>query len=1172
MNRRLATSASTTSHFHPRSLGAVTRIIALCGVLAALPAWGQRDLRDIPVPDPELERETFIVPDGFEVNLFAANPMLAKPIQMSFDAEGKLWIASSEIYPHIRPGEKANDKIIVLEDTNGDGEADKTTVFADNLLIPTGVLPGDGGVYVVNSTELLHLRDTNGDGKADQRRVVLTGFGTEDTHHLLHSLRWGPDGAMYMNQSIYIHSHVETPHGVRRLNGGGIWRFRPETMQLDVFARGFVNSWGHHFDAYGQSFATDGAYGEGINFVFPGSVFVTAVGATRLVAGLNPGSPKHCGLEIVSGRHLPDDWQGNMITNDFRAHRVCRFVVTEEASGFASRQEVELIKSSHVAFRPVDVRMGPDGAIYIADWYNPIIQHGEVDFRDPRRDRVHGRIWRVTAKDRPLVERTPIVGAEIPELLESLRVPEQWVRLNAKLELKHRDADEVTASVAQWLSELDTDDEDWERLHMEALWVHQGLGVVNEELLQKVLGASDHRVRAAGMRVVPQWRQELSQHFEYLVRGVRDAHPRVRLEAVRGLAEESSPEAASVALEAVEQPLDRFLDFALWQTMRDLAPYWLPLVQRGELDFGGRIDRLTFALRAVDSPDVARPLLNLIRDGRITAERRDGVLQLVARLGGESELGELLAMVLDEEFASADTPTRLLRTMAESHRLRKVRPAGDLERLAELFESEDGRLRRAAILAAGAFQVEELRSQLEELAREGEPSSSQPASIEALGLLGGEQSQETLSRLAGPESEPAIRLEAVRALAASDPREAAQQTLVWLLEATSDSKTLPASISQPLVNSLLARQAAVEVLTKELSERPGELDADVARRLIREVRESGQQVDPLIAALEEAGDLAEAGWKMSEELSASLVADAREHGDPVRGEDVYRRSELQCLKCHAIGGAGGRVGPDLTSIGASAQPDYLVESILAPDAKIKEGYHSIVVIADGKVATGIPVRETETELVLRDAQDQEVVIAVDAIEEQFDGRSLMPDGTVDSLTRDELVDLVRFLSELGKVGDYAIGNEPVARQWETLLPSESARQRIQRTSFDRVAAREEVPEFVWQPLPTRVSGDLPVDELPRFAGEAISQSQVGSEIAFVRTRFPLTSRSSVALELAGTEGLTLWINGQPAPLPEAGSPFEVTLPAGEHQLTFAVDAEQRQAPLRLVIRAMVISH
>ncbi|MFM8219533.1 MAG: PVC-type heme-binding CxxCH protein, partial [Planctomycetaceae bacterium] len=196
--------------------------LALALIGLADRAHAQRDLKNIPDPDPELERRTFQVADGFEVNLYAADPLLAKPIQMNFDPQGRLWIASSEIYPHIAPGQPATDKILVVEDRDGDGQAERTTVFADGLLIPTGVEPGDGGAYVANSTELIHLADTDGDGVADRRQVLLSGFGTEDTHHIIHTFRWGLDGALYFNQSIYIHSHVETPWGVRRLGGGGI--------------------------------------------------------------------------------------------------------------------------------------------------------------------------------------------------------------------------------------------------------------------------------------------------------------------------------------------------------------------------------------------------------------------------------------------------------------------------------------------------------------------------------------------------------------------------------------------------------------------------------------------------------------------------------------------------------------------------------------------------------------------------------------------------------------------------------------------------------------------------------------------------------------------------------------------------------------------------------------
>ena len=440
-------------------------------------AFGQRAPFPIPDPDPEIERRSFVVADGFEVNRFAADPLIAKPLQINFDPAGRLRIASSEVYPQIKPGAVADDKVLIVEDRDHDGRADSTTDFARGLLIPTGIEPGDGGAYVANSTELLHLKDTDGDGKADATRVVLSGFGTEDTHHILHTLRWGYDGMLYFNQSIYIHSHVETPHGVRRLGGGGIWQFRPETMELEVFIRGLVNPWGHHFDRWGQSFATDGAGGEGINYCIPGAYYVTAPNAVRILKGLNPGSPTYCGLEVVSGRHFPESWRGSVLTNDFRGNRVCRFVLADDGAGYAAREQAELIKSNHLAFRPIDIKMGPDGAIYIADWYNPIIQHGEVDFRDPRRDHTRGRIWRVTARGRPLVSKPHLVGATIDSLLDELKAPEDWTRQQTKRVLKERGPSEVVPRLATWVKGLDPKEPEHDHHRLEALWTYQAIDV-----------------------------------------------------------------------------------------------------------------------------------------------------------------------------------------------------------------------------------------------------------------------------------------------------------------------------------------------------------------------------------------------------------------------------------------------------------------------------------------------------------------------------------------------------------------------------------------------------------------------------------------------------------------------------------------------------------------------
>ncbi len=213
--------------------------------------------------------------------------------------------------------------------------------------------------------------------------------------------------------------------------------------------------------------------------------------AVRVLPGLNPGSPKYCGLEVVSGRHMPESWQGNLLTNDFRGNRVCRFVLSDDGAGFAAREQPELIKTRHVAFRPIDIKMGPDGAIYIADWYNPIIQHGEVDFRDPRRDHTRGRIWRVTAKGRPLVPRPKLVGAATKTLLDVLEAPEQWTRQQARRVLQERGGAEVASELSAWVAGLDRKEPAVEHHRLEALWTFEALGRPEPGLLRELLHSPD---------------------------------------------------------------------------------------------------------------------------------------------------------------------------------------------------------------------------------------------------------------------------------------------------------------------------------------------------------------------------------------------------------------------------------------------------------------------------------------------------------------------------------------------------------------------------------------------------------------------------------------------------------------------------------------------------------
>jgi putative heme-binding domain-containing protein len=1128
----------------PRLLPLVGLIVSLT---AAAPLFAQRDAR-VPDPDPELERRSFQVADGFEVNLWAADPQLAKPLQMNFDAAGRLWVSCSAVYPQIKPGQPADDKVIVLEDTKGTGRADRATVFARGLLIPTGLEPGDGGVYVANSTELLHLSDTDGDGKADRQRVVLSGFGTEDTHHILHTLRWGPDGLLYFNQSTYIHSHIETPYGPRPLAGGGIWQFRPETMRLDVFARGWINPWGHAWDRWGQSFVTDGAGTEGVNYAIPGAAYAWAVGVPRILPGLNPGSPKYCGCEILSGRHLPDDWQGNLITNDFRGHRVCRFVLREDGAGYSAQETAEPIKTTHEAFRPVDVKMGPDGAIYIADWYSPIIQHGEVDFRDPRRDHVHGRIWRVTAKGRPLVPRPRLVGASTEELLDALKAPEQWTRHFAKRVLKERGR-KVLPALAAWVKRLDPADPEREHHLLEALWTYQSLDVVEPDLLAALLHAKDHHARAAAVRVAGAWQDRLAHPLALLAPLAADSHPQVRLEAARALAKVPDAHAVEAALKALDLPVDRFVDYGLWLTVRDLEPYWLPALQKGQLDVGD-VRRLTFLLQASGSREALGPLVSLVRSGKVAKDREESVLSVLAALGGPTELD----LVFDRVVKPHDLPdaqrTPLLEALADAARLRKTSPAGDRGRVAGLLDDGDDAIRAAAARLAGLWKVESVRPRLVEEAGDDRAGAMvRLAAVEGLGLLG-RGSKDALDRLAGDRRQPErVRQQAVIALASLDVPAAAARAADVLASTPDGADTAD------VFAAFVQRRGGPAALAKALAGR--KLPADVAKVGLRAAQSPGRQSPELIATLRKAGGLTGKARELTPAEMKQFVADVREHGDPARGERTFRRPDLACLRCHAIAGAGGQVGPDLVSIGASAQVDYLVESILLPNKAVKENYHSLVVATTkGTVITGIKVRETATELVVRDAEDREVTIPTDQIDERSVGGSLMPEGLADSLTRPELVDLVRFLSELGKVGPYAVGKARVVRRWQTLTPTREAYDALSRVGI--VAITRENAALTWAPAYSTVAGSLPLADLPRFELYVPSKTE-REPTSFARCELEATTAGAVRLRLSTARGLTVWLDREPL---EAREDMVVSLSAGRHTLTFAVDRGQRREPLR----------
>ena len=491
---------------------------------------------------------TLTTAPGYEVELFASEvefPDLANPVQMSFDNQGRLWVAAMPTYPHWKPGDPhPNDKLLILEDLDQDGKADRQIIWADSLHIPVGFEFAPEGVYVSQGTNLILLSDTDGDDQADTQKIVLSGFDDHDTHHVISAFTTDPSGAIYMGEGLFLHTNVETSYGPARGTNGGFFRFNPQRRHLERTAQlSIPNPWGIAFDKWGQPFFAETS-GPDVRWMLPGTVKPRYGVATHksynLIEDAHRVRPTS-GLEFVSSRHFPDEVQGDLLINNTIGFLgMKQHTMMDDGTGYVSTHRQDLIQSSDGNFRPVDMEFAPDGSLYFLDWHNVLIGHMQHNARDPLRDHVHGRVYRITYPARPLVEPAKIHGASIEELLHNLTLPEYRTRYRTRRELRGRDPAEVLSALDLWISGLDSNHEDHELHLLEALWVSWGLNQVKQDLLEELLNAENFRIRAAAIRIL-RYNPQLPKQIELLTEAADDPHGRVRTE-VMAAASYLSPE------------------------------------------------------------------------------------------------------------------------------------------------------------------------------------------------------------------------------------------------------------------------------------------------------------------------------------------------------------------------------------------------------------------------------------------------------------------------------------------------------------------------------------------------------------------------------------------------------------------------------------------------------
>lgn len=477
------------------------------------------------------------LPGDLEVGVFASEdrfPEIVNPVALQVDTRGRLWVASWEDYPRWRPGTPVSDRLVILSDEDGDGSADQATTFAHVSQL-TGFEFWNGGVIAVSAPDIFFLKDTDGDDVADVKIHLFSGIGADDTHHAANNLILGPDGYIYYQRGIFILENVETPWRVSEESGTtGLYRFNPRTFDYSFVVENAPNPHGISFDRWGNLFITDGTSGKAFHVYHaskaPEGVDPATFQESFQKRPLVPTTVRPVASSLVlSSEHFPPAYQNDfLILNTIGYQGIKRYQLAYHEGGVVDGVEAEnflftgsdpTFKPNSEAtprvlapdytgdpnFRPTDAVVGFDGALYFSDWQNAVITHSPYNLRDSSRDREHGRIFRVTAKGRPLQKKVSVHGESIDHLLGLLRHPTDSVRHQVRVELSARPSKEVIAQTKAWAATLDEKKAEDAIPLLEALWLHQQHGAEDQALLQRALGITVPEALPAVRQVEWHW-------------------------------------------------------------------------------------------------------------------------------------------------------------------------------------------------------------------------------------------------------------------------------------------------------------------------------------------------------------------------------------------------------------------------------------------------------------------------------------------------------------------------------------------------------------------------------------------------------------------------------------------------------------------------------------------
>ena len=930
--------------------------------------------------------EKMTVPDGFHVQLVASEPDIVNPVAMTFDSRGRIWITESLEYPRRSPG-PGRDRIKILEDTDGDGTADTFKIFADGLNIPSGIALGYGGVYVANAPDLLFLRDTDGDDVADTREVLLTGFGRHDVHELPNALTWGPDGWLYGLNGVFNPAHIK--HKGREYKFTcAVWRFHPVTKDFELFSEGTSNPWGLDYDHEGSFFISacviDHLWHQVQTGYYhrQGGPYPPYTWKIESIVDHRHYKAAYCGLCIYDADAYPAEYRGAVFMGNIHENAINHDVLERKGATYVAKARPNFLEANDEWFMPVVQKVGPDGSVYVADWYDRYHCYQDAN-RDPEGvDRLKGRIWRVVYGDTKWPDKFDLKGMPNETLVDTLSHPNGWWRRQAQKLLIER----ADHSVQPRLESLALSDASENPAARHALWTLVSRGQLKPAFHEALLRHADPIVRAWGVRAAAEMRRVAPPIRRLIRERAGDDSPDVRLQVAIAARRIEAMDAVATLLDVMDhaQP-DELLPPILWQNL-------YPLLADNHRRVTARL-----AAGSLDSRPSARALAGRILEylliseaGNVTAFAQLLRQTLTPRGSQDGALRHAGLVALTRAVSSGELSdgdqSRVRRTLLEP--LRRLLTADGDERalsVALLTRWNDP----AGVAAARTLVADERASWSSR-----RDAMSALATVDGSAVLGPARTILTTSSASREQHRDVIA-----ALAASrEPAVAGMLIGAW--------SELADGVA-PLAADLLARRREWARPLLEAIERKAVPRAAINTNQARQITGFGD--DALNELLTEAWGTLRSGRNPEREKLIRQTRNMvrRGTGDAVAGQQVFIKL---CAQCHKLYDYGAEVGPDLTGVGRS-ELDQLLSNILDPSLVIGAGYESMMVLTvDGEVLTGLPVEDSDERLVLKLNGGTTITLPREDVEQtKLADLSLMPEDLQKGLSDQEFRDLIELL-------------------------------------------------------------------------------------------------------------------------------------------------------------------